>query len=211
MLTKEGTGILTQLGIVAKHSIPSVPQGKGLMEIAVKTICTPLSKRFDSCTHRDMDSDAARKFYLLTRKEIEKTAKSDKLPTLDQLLAALQYRIEEYNATPHTSLPKFTDANGKRRNYSPNEYWEMKLAENPDYEILAVPSTVRDELFMPTKECPVKNCRFKLAGREYYAKELDLFHGEKVNVRYDMRDPKRVTVWTLDMEMICEAFLDGNT
>ena len=133
------------------------------------------------------------------------------MPTLDQLLAALQYRIEEYNATPHTSLPKFTDANGKRRNYSPNEYWEMKLAENPDYEILAVPSTVRDELFMPTKECPVKNCRFKLAGREYYAKELDLFHGEKVNVRYDMRDPKRVTVWTLDMEMICEAFLDGNT
>ena len=211
MLTKEGTGILTQLGIVARHSIPSVPQGKGLMEIAVKTICTPLSKRFDSCTHRDMDSDAARKFYLLTRKEIEKTAKSDKLPTLDQLLAALQYRIEEYNATPHTSLPKFTDANGKRRNYSPNEYWEMKLAENPDYEILAVPSTVRDELFMPTKECPVKNCRFKLAGREYYAKELDLFHGEKVNVRYDMRDPKRVTVWTLDMEMICEAFLDGNS
>ena len=85
MLTKEGTGILTQLGIVARHSIPSVPQGKGLMEIAVKTICTPLSKRFDSCTHRDMDSDAARKFYLLTRKEIEKTAKSDKLPTLDQL------------------------------------------------------------------------------------------------------------------------------
>ena len=63
----------------------------------------------------------------------------------------------------------------------------------------------------PPKECPVKNCRFKLAGREYYAKELDLFHGEKVNVRYDMRDPKRVTVWTLDMEMICEAFLDGNT
>ena len=26
-----------------------------------------------------------------------------------------------------------------------------------------------------------------------------------------MRNPKRVTVWTLDMEMICEAFLDGNT
>ena len=211
MLTKEGTGILTQLGIVAKHSIPSIPQGKGLMEIAVKTICTPLSKRFDYGTHRDMDADAARKFYLLTRREIEKTGKSDKLPTLDQLLAALQYRIEEYNATPHTSLPKFTDANGKRRNYSPNEYWEMKLAENPDYEILAVPSTVRDELFMPTKECTIKNCRFKLAGREYYAKELDPFHGEKVNVRYDMRDPKRVTVWTLDVEMICEAFLDGNT
>lgn len=211
MLTKEGTGILTQLGIVAKHSIPSVPQGKGAMERAVATICTPLSKRFDSCTHHDMDPDAARKFYLLTRREIEKTGKSDKLPTLDQLLAALQYRIEEYNATPHTSLPKFTDTNGKRRYYSPNEYWKMKLAENPDYEILAVPSTVRDELFMPTKECTVRNCRFKLAGREYYANELDLFHGEKVNVRYDMRDPNRVTAWTLGMEMICEAFLDGNT
>ena len=64
----------------------------------------------------------------------------------------------------------------------------MKLAENPDYEILAVPSAVRDELFMPTKECMVKNCRFKLAGHEYYAKDLDLFHGEKVNVRYDMRN-----------------------
>ena len=85
MLTKEGTGILTQLGIVAKHSIPSVPQGKGLMEIAVKTICTPLSKRFDSCTHRDMDSDVARKFYLLTRKEIEKRRKIPiGCPPLDQ-------------------------------------------------------------------------------------------------------------------------------
>ena len=55
MSTKEGTGVLTLLGVICKTSIPGRPQGKGLMERAVKTIHTDLAKRFASCVHRDMD------------------------------------------------------------------------------------------------------------------------------------------------------------
>ena len=135
MSTKEGTGVLTLLGVICKTSIPGRPQGKGLMERAVKTIHTDLAKRFASCVHRDMDQDTARTFRLSVNKDIKKYGKSEQLPSFGEFFTALCFRIDEYNATPHTALPKFTDANGKRRRYSPGEYWNVKLAENPEYKL----------------------------------------------------------------------------
>lgn len=211
MSTKEGTGILTLLGVICKTSIPGRPQGKGLMERAVKTIHTDLAKRFASCVHRDMDEDTARKFRISVNKDIKKYGKSEQLPTFDEFFKALCFRIDEYNATPHTALPKFTDANGKRRHYSPGEYWKAKLAENPEYKLLRLDPALQNDLFMPAAERPVRNNWINFAGKKYYADELRPWNGEKVLVRYDMHDPRHIVVQTPDMVKICEAFVDGNT
>lgn len=211
MSTKEGTGVLTLLGVICKTSIPGRPQGKGLMERAVKTIHTDLAKRFASCVHRDMDQDTARTFRLSVNKDIKKYGKSEQLPTFDEFFKALCFRIDEYNATPHTALPKFTDTNGKRRHYSPGEYWNAKLAENPEYKILKLNPTLHDDLFMPAAERPVHNNWINFAGKKYYAEELRPWNGEKVLVRYDMHDPRYIVVQTPDMVKICRALVDGNT
>lgn len=211
MLSKEGTGVLTLLGVICKYSIPGRPQGKGLMERAVKTIHDDLAKRFASCVHRDMDSDTSRKFRLAVNKDIKKTGKSNRLPSYDQFLSALLFRVDEYNATPHTSLPKFTDGTGKRRHYSPGEYWNAKLGENPEYKILKLDPALHDDLFMPAAERTVNNNWIEFAGKKYYSDKLRPWNTEKVIVRYDMHDPTRIVVQTPDMEKICEALVDGNT
>lgn len=211
MLSNEGTGILTLLGVICKNSIPGRPQGKGLMERAVKTIHTDLAKRFTSCVHRDMDPDTARTFRLAVNKDIKKSGKSERLPSFDEFLAALCFRIDEYNATPHTALPKFTDANGKRRHYSPGEYWNVKLAENPEYKLLRLDPALHDDLFMPAAERPVHNNWINFAGKKYYSEKLRPWNGEKVLVRYDMHDPRYIVVQTPDMVKICRALVDGNT
>lgn len=211
MLSNEGTGILTLLGVICKYSIPGRPQGKGLMERAVKTIHTDLAKRFASCVHRDMDQDTARTFRLSVNRDIKKYGKSEQLPSYHDFLAALCFRIDEYNATPHTALPKFTDASGKRRHYSPGEYWKAKLAENPEYKILKLDPALHDDLFMPAAERTVNNGWISFAGKEYSSSALRRWHGEKVIVRYDMHDPRRIVVQTLEMVKICEAFVDGGS
>lgn len=211
MSTKEGTGVLTLLGVISKTSIPGRPQGKGLMERAVKTIHTDLAKRFASCVHRNMDQDTARTFRLSVNKDIKKYGKSEQLPTFGVFFEALCFRIDEYNATPHTALPKFTDANGKRRHYSPGEYWNVKLAENPEYKLLRLNPTLHDDLFMPAAERPVHNNWINFAGKKYYADALWSWNGKKVLVRYDMHDPRYIVVQTPDMVKICRALVDGNT
>ena len=133
------------------------------------------------------------------------------MPTFGVFFEALCFRIDEYNATPHTALPKFTDANGKRRHYSPGEYWNVKLAENPEYKLLRLNPTLHDDLFMPAAERPVHNNWINFAGKKYYADALWSWNGKKVLVRYDMHDPRYIVVQTPDMVKICRALVDGNT
>jgi len=72
VLTRPGTGMLSRLGIEITNSIPGRPQGKGLMERAVKTLCVPAAKQLATCTHADMDGDAAHKVYKITRAQYQK-------------------------------------------------------------------------------------------------------------------------------------------
>lgn len=107
------------------------------MERAVKTIHTDLAKRFASCVHRDMDQDTARTFRLSVNKDIKKYGKSEQLPTFDEFFKALCFRIDEYNATPHTALPKFTDASGKRRALFARRILEREARRKPGIQAVA--------------------------------------------------------------------------
>jgi len=209
LMEAPGTGMLDRLGIDAVRAIPGRPQGKGLMERAVKTLCEPLAKRLPSCTHADMDQDAAHKVFKVTRADLKKHGKSKLLPTWETFKAALLARVEAYNAAPHRALPRIEDqATGRRRHLSPNEYWGQFVARG--FEPFTVPPAIRDELFMPGIPRKVRNGEVALANNVYFAEELADFHGEWVDVRYDIWDPSHVRCWTLAGELICTARLDGN-
>jgi putative transposase len=208
LLLGEGQGMLARLGIQMVNAIPGRPQGKGLMERAVQTICTPLSKRLPSCTHKDMDRDAALKVFRLSRKDIKEKGHSALLPTWPEFLKQLLARVEEYNATPHSSLPLTVTAEGKRRRMSPEEYW--KDFEARGWQPCAVPAQEREDLFMPGCRRTVRNGVVRLFNGEYFASDLEEFHGSIVEVRYDIWDSSRVHVWTTKGEKVCTAELNAH-
>lgn len=208
MLGYRGQGMLSRLGIELTNSIPGRPQGKGLMERAVQTICTDAAKRLPSCTHKDMDGDTAKKVYKLTRADIKRAGKSPLLPTWDDFKDAMLARVEEYNSTPHRSLPKIVDETGRRRHMTPDEMWQRFLDQNiwePHYPSEAE----RDDLFMPHEMRKTNNGEVQFYGI-YYNADLELFHGEFVEVRYDLWDASEVQIYHPKGGKICTAKLGGN-
>lgn len=205
--TAEGLGMMDRLGSTLTHSIRCRPQGKGLMERAVKTACNVV-KNFISCTHADMDRDAAKKVYKLSRKGLKNG--QNILPTLREFAGQLLARIELYNATPHRALPKITDeATGKRRRLSPREYRQTFVDQG--WQPCTVDAALREELFMPSETRKVSRGWIAFHDGKYFSKSLEELHGEVVEVRYDVFDASRIYVWSLDGVKICEAELDGNT
>lgn len=207
VLTGPGVGMLGRLGIEVANSIPGRPQGKGLMERAVQTICGPASKQLDTCTHADMDADAAHKVYKITRAQLKKHGRSALLPTFETFKKVLLARVEEYNSTAHRALPMTVDQ-GRRRHMSPNEYWHHCLGRV--FEPMPVTEDMVDDLFMPGTIRKVQNGMVRLWNRDYFAHELAKHHGDLVEVRYDVWDSSYVTVWTEAGEKICRAELDAN-
>ncbi|GAB7082323.1 transposase [Megalodesulfovibrio paquesii] len=205
--TAEGLGMMDRLGSTLTHSIRCRPQGKGLMERAVKTACNVV-KKFISCTHADMDRDAAKKVYKLSRKGLKNG--QNILPTLREFAGQLLARIELYNATPHRALPKITDeATGKRRRLSPREYRQTFVDQG--WKPCTVDAALREELFMPSETRKVSRGWITFHDGKYFSKSLEELHGEVVEVRYDVFDASKVYIWSLEGVKICEAELDGNT
>ncbi len=208
VLDPPAVGMFARLGVEHVNSIPGRPQGKGLMERAVKTLCEDAAKRLATCMHADMDADAARKVHKITRAQLKKYGKSKLLPTFEDFKKIILARVDEYNATPHRALPKIVDATGKRRHMTPNEAWDSFVAQG--WQPVTVPEDMRDELFMPGVIRTVRNGMVEFHTGKYYAAELADFHGDKVEVRYNVWASGYVLAFTLDGVKICKAVLDGN-
>ncbi|GFK94451.1 hypothetical protein NNJEOMEG_02296 [Fundidesulfovibrio magnetotacticus] len=208
LMASEASGMLARLDIELRNSIPGRPQGKGLMERAVQTICVPAAKRLASCSHGDMDQDAGKKVFKITRAGLKQHGKSPLLPTFEAFKTALLDRVDEYNATPHRSLPRVVDASGRRRHLTPDEYWHSFGPRG--FAALPVPEGIRDELFMPGIPRKVRNGMVQLFNATYFSEDLADFHGDYVEVRYDIWDASRVYCWTTEGAKICAAELEGN-
>lgn len=209
MMTSEALGMMARLDIEMRNSIPGRPQGKGLMERAVQTICVAAAKRLPSCMHADMDGDAAKKVFKIGRAELKAHGKSRLLPTFDTFKDVILKRVDEYNSSPHRALPRIEDAaTGKRRHMTPDEYWNGFKPRG--WQPLPVPEAIRDELFMPGIPRKVANGMVRLFNGVYFSQDLDDFHGDYVEVRYDIWDSSKVYCWTTKGEKICTATLDGN-
>jgi putative transposase len=213
-----GFGMLHRLGIEMTNAIPGRPQGKGLMERAIKTLCEPAAKRLPTCTHRDMDHDAAKKVYKITRAHLKRYATAEKqkgkmtrlLPTWEEFKIVLADRIDEYNTTPHRALPKIEDSeSGKRRHMSPDEMWRH-FVDGGEWEPRCVPEGMEEELFMPSEFRIVNNGEVPLWNNRYFSSELADYHKDKVELRYDIWDATYVHVYTLEGRKICTAKRDAN-
>lgn len=208
LMLDDRTGMLQRLGITPCHAIPGRPQGKGLMERAVKTLWVRAAQGLESYTGALMDPDAAHANYRRSRKAL-RNGKRAVLPTWEEAKKLILARVEEYNATPHRGLPRYRDAEGRYVHFSPNEYWASFEARG--FEPVRVPEGMGAELFMPGERRVARNAWVEVFGGRYYGAELADYHGEAVEVRYDIWDSSRVWCWTLDGRRICEAALEGNT
>lgn len=208
LLLDDRTGMMTRLGITPTNAIPGRPQGKGLMERAVKTLWVRAAQGLTSYTGALMDGDAAHRNFKLSRAAL-KTGKRAVLPSWEEFKRHILARVEEYNTTPHRGLPRYRDAQGRLRHYSPEEYWRTFTARG--FTPVRVPQGMEAELFMPGARRVTRNGWLQFYSGRYYAPELAEFHGEAVEVRYDIWDAGRVWCWTLDGRPICEATLEGNS
>lgn len=208
MLSTELNGVLARLGTTPTYSIPARPEGKGLMERAVKTLTERLCKQFASCVHADMDKEAAHRVFKLSRKQIKEAGKSAFHPTWPQFLMALKFRIDQYNDTPHSGLSSIRDCQGKKRFQTPNERWNMFVENN--FSPVLLPESIQNELFMPFEVRQVRRGIVQFKNISYFSRELKEWHGQQVEVRYDIWDESKVYIWTLEGVKICEAEKDGN-
>lgn len=207
-LRDDRTGMLVRLGITPTSAIPGRPRGKGLMERAVKTLWVRAAQGLTSYTGALMDADAAHRNFKLSRAALKK-GKRAVLPDWETFKRHILARVEEYNTTPHRGLPRYRDAQGRLRHYSPNEYWQTFTARG--FSPMRVKPGMEAELFMPGARRVTRNGWLQFYSGRYYAPELAEFHGEAVEVRYDIWDAGRVWCWTLDGRPICEATLEGNS
>ena len=208
LLLDDRTGMMQRLGITPCNAIPGRPQGKGLMERAVQTLWVRAAQGLASYTGALMDADAAHRNYKNSRAAIKKGKRSI-LPTWDECKKHILARVDEYNATPHRGLPRYRDAAGRMVHYSPNEYWQTFEARG--FEPVLVPKGMGAELFMPGERRITRNGWVQMYGGRYYAEALAEYHGESVEVRYDIWDSARVWCWTLNGRKIAQADLEGNT
>ena len=208
LMKDESLGMFARLGIEAVNSIPGRPQGKGLMERAVKTLWVRCAQELESYVGAYMDDDTARRNFRASRSAI-KRGKRAYLPTWEEFKAHVLKRVEQYNNTPHRGLPFFKDAEGRKRHYTPNGYWQSFVERG--FTPVTVPDGLGDELFMPAEKRQVRNGWIQFYNGEYYARELADWHQQYVEVRYDIWDSSKIQVWKPGGHKICTALIDGNT
>ncbi|KPN73696.1 Mu transposase C-terminal domain-containing protein [Neisseria sp. 74A18] len=210
MMTDEATGIMGRLGMTMKHSLAYNSQAKGVSERS-HNIFTRAARKLPTYVGKDMDAEARKSLYHWTRKEIKLQGKiiNSPIPTWDEFKAFIEAEIEAYNNSPHRSLLKFTDAEGKKRHMTPNEMWALKVKE------FGEPPKVLPEdegwLFRPQKMCTVRRGEVQLFNNVYFSNLLEEFNGEELLVGYDVQDAQWVWVYDDAGRLICKAEWHGNS
>ncbi|MDR5803430.1 Mu transposase C-terminal domain-containing protein [Caballeronia sp. LZ001] len=127
----------------------------------------------------------------------------------DAFIQFCQEQFDAYNERPHSSLPVIRDAGtGKRRHMSPNEQWAKHVADGWTADTL-------DEhdvrlVFRPRIKRTVARGEVRLLNHHYSSPALVEFHGDEVQVAYDINDSRAVWVYALDGRYICQADAGAN-
>ena|GEM_PF-408515 len=212
ILDNEATGMLTRCGITKEHSLPYGAQAKGFIEKINHTVWVRASKMMPGYIGKDMDREAGQKIHKVSRAVIKGT--SDARQPLAEWAVFVAYAeqcVAEYNATPHSSLPKITDPEtGRKRHQSPDERWAMWVDKG--WEPVTASQDVLDDLWRPYETRTAMRGLVSIGGGKYFSRELaqDGVNGEVVQVGQDIHDASRVWVRHMDGRFICVAELDAN-
>lgn len=209
MISGPGTGLLSRLGTTLTHSLPYNSQARGIIERAHQSIWVRAAKELPTYIGKDMDAEASNKVHKLTRRDVKRLGASRALMTWPDFVAFAADQVAQYNDRPHRGLPIMADpATGKRRHMTPNEAWAKGVQEGADL-VQLLPSET-DHLFRPQQQCRVLRGEVRLFNNVYFSHELTEYHGEGVNVGFDIHDPSQIWVHDADGVLLCKAQLDGN-
>lgn len=210
MLQAEGTGITGQLGFEVSHSLPYNSQARGVIERLHQTLWVTGAKTLASYMGAPMDREAKLAHFKVTRSAV-KHGGSMPLMGWDAFMQFCNDQIDAYNARPHRSLPMTNDpVNGRRRHMSPDEAFAAFQAKGWQPVTLAVDEA--DRVFRPRVERTVQRGEVRLLNNHYFSGLLEEFHGETVQVAYDIHDAKFVWVYEgATGRFICKAEAGANT
>ncbi|GAB4196381.1 MAG: hypothetical protein OHK0024_35930 [Thalassobaculales bacterium] len=209
-LTGPALGVLDRLGAQPANSIAWNAQARGVIERLNATLWVRAAKALPGFMGEDMDRQARDRAYRQSRAELQATGGTRVLQSWPAFIAWAEAQVAAYNARPHSSLPRFRDAQGRLRHQSPDERWAEFAAAG--WAPIALAAEEVAELFRPRIECTVVRAQVRVWGQRYYAEALEDLdqHGRQVAVAYDIHDPSRVWVYGLEGGFLCTATLDGN-
>ena len=217
MMTDEAVGLLGRLGMRMEHSRAYNAKAKGVIERSHQMF-TQAAKDFASYVGKDMDMEARKVMFWLTRNEMKLHGKiiHSPIPTWDEFRAFVEKTIADYNASPHRSLPKKLSDDGKMRHMSPNEYWDysLEMYEKIDKRtdlIRKVQPEDENWLFRPQEIRTVSRGEISLFSNVYFSRELEEWHGEQVRVAYDVHNAQWVWIYNVDGVFVCKAEWYGNS
>lgn len=191
-------GTLARQGIAHETGIPGNPQGRGILERLWQVVTIPLARTYPTCTWRGADENHTSKMLkLLNRKD----GGGIQIPTFRQLLDDLQVAINKYNLEhEHREL------NGN----TPEDEYQARL----DKESIVFGPTDAEihALWMPEVVRKPQRGLVSIFGNEYFKRDLVdvLPEGSKVRVRYDLHNPEKVWLLTMEGQYLGEAVFNGN-
>ncbi len=213
----DATGMMGRLGISKMHSIAYNSQARGIIERFHGSVWNPLAKGLATYVGVDMDKEARKKAFDVTRRDIKAVGSSRILIGWDEFLQLCEGAVEIYNNRPHSNLPKMADPiTGRKRHMSPNEAWADQVAKG--FEAISVQPSEMDDLFRPHEIRTVNRCLINWNTNQYFHMDLEQYHGDKVIVAYDIKDASKLWVREIDVvdgerlpgRLICVAEFAGN-
>lgn len=207
MLKDEATGVMARLGSTMMHSLPYNSQARGVIERVHQTLWVDGAKSLVGYMGADMDREALHQQFKLSRQAM-KGGRQTLMPWAS-FMEWVHQRMDWYNERPHSTLPKITDASGKRRHLTPNEAWNQHTAQG--WEPLTLSGDEAAQIFRPRVTRKVLRGEIQVFANRYFSHELTEWHGEEVQVAYDLNDPQYI--WLFDQEhdrLICKAEWNAN-
>jgi len=215
------TSIQARLGVHIVHNLPGNSQANGICENFNKYL-DRRAKDLATYMGKGMDSLAQKRVLRITQKlvkaeelqerrrlkeEAERVGSGHLVGSFAEAQALLEQWCDDFNNTPHSSLPWTHDAEGKRRHQTPAEAWAAHVAKG--WAPVAVSIDQLRDLFRPHETKTVRRAKVRLYSQDYHHAELEHWNGEEVQVAYDIHDGERVWIKTLEGQLICEATLDS--
>ncbi|ODN71210.1 Mu transposase C-terminal domain-containing protein [Methylobrevis pamukkalensis] len=202
------TGLLARFDVTKETSLPYRSQARGTIE-RFHQVWIEASRFSPTYAGHDMDAEARKRIDTAIKADIEETGRSDLLQSWDDFLVWCGEIVADYNARPHSGLPKIADATGKRRHMSPDEVWADFRAKGWEPDIMEFEEA--DAAFRPQTTRQVRRGEIQLFTNRYFAMDLEDFHEIEVLVAYDIHDASKVWVSTRDGRFICTANWHGNS
>jgi putative transposase len=208
LMKAEGRGLMARLGCEMTHALPYNSQAKGAIERSHKSLWVKAAKKLPTYIGKDMDDEARQRTFKITRADVAKTGTSRLLMSWPEFLLFAAEIVAEYNQKPHSALSKIADPQTmRRRHLSPVEAWEAGAAQA---DIQIVEAWDAEDLFRPYELRQVRRGEIELFSNRYFSDELEQYHGEMVNVSFDIHNPEQVWVRDSEGRLICTAKWNAN-